>query len=457
MFVYFANNLLLQRLWPSRLTGVISDFAWLFFAPIVVHYLFEMILPFGYPRRERIDLAIWGGIGVVFVAVKISPVANRVVTDTISGLLGIPVMIVVDPADTLAVISLIASFRFFRSFRLPSTRSSPSRVLIAVSVAALLTLADMAAEDYGIVCLEVDGNKVIASSVYMSYVSRDGGETWQGYNADETCWQEPLSEGASVQIGDGNLRVQFGPGQPVLISTDGGSQWHIEYELKPSTEVQRAYYQKYREGNPMFREGPLNAVIDPSTGNVVFAMGHEGVLLRKPDRSWEWVTVGPYTRVDYLNPDLYLLLWGEGVLAIANGLLIVAMLGRKVMREKQAWKRIGRLVFLAMSWVLLEASMFIFPPALSSGDGSILSSVIVIVVTIMLAVLAIPVIIHLGQSGNVKRKVMLPYVVAVIVLFFLPYLLWFGNVLSNYYMASGLAFVLQIVLTMWSYGKLETA
>ncbi len=65
---------------------------------------------------------------------------------------------------------------------------------------------------------------------------------------------------------------------------------------------------KFREGNPVYRPEPFDAILEPHTGNLLFAMGHEGVLIRLPDNTWQWINVGKYKKIDYSSPNLYILL-----------------------------------------------------------------------------------------------------------------------------------------------------
>ena len=54
--VYFANEFVLQRWMPSQITGKVSDFAWLFFAPIVVYVFIDTVV---FPRSTF----KWGDAG----------------------------------------------------------------------------------------------------------------------------------------------------------------------------------------------------------------------------------------------------------------------------------------------------------------------------------------------------------------------------------------------------------
>ena len=456
MLIYLANNAVLQRWMPSQITGKVSDFAWLFFAPIVAYVFVEtLVLP--RPVPKWMAAFIWGATGMGFALIKISPIANHVLNKGLGHLLGVPVSIVADPSDAIALLALAASLYFFRAYKPKHKRSTPAIPFVAMAVAALLTLADTPAPDYGIACLSINDKAIIASSVYASYISQDGGETWREYEGNTPrCWYNPTEKKASELLKGDGVYIRFGPGQPIQISTDLNSgEWHVEYAFTPATEAQRAYYLKYHAGLPVMLQGPLDALIDPNTGNVIFAMGHEGVLIRKANGTWKWVAVGPYHRLDYRGLKLYKLLWGEAILAVCAGLLsLVGFWGRAAAPQKK-WKRVGTVVLIVIAWMLLVVSMFLFPPAMVyGGDAGPLSGFLVMITAIVTAAASGVIII---SRKLYLRKTLFLSGLAAAALFFVPYVLWVENILRHYSLASVLSFVLLVGSTVWRYWKTKAA
>ena len=445
IFLYFANNLIFQQLWSSELTGKISDFAWLFFAPIVVCSLATWIIPPQVVRKKNIDGFIWLVIGLFFTAVKIVPFANTFIVGTIEKSFGFPITLVFDPTDLWALVSLVIGFYFWRTMKGFARSASLSKSLLALSLVALLTIADAAAEDYGISCFETKDGAIIASSAYADYVSANGGETWNSNNQGTECQQNASKVAQYLEVGDKTVRARFIPGKPIELSVDGGKSWEVGYKLELNTQAQQAYYQKFHEGNSIFREGPLDAIIDPLSGNLLFAMGHEGVLLRKPDRTWQWVGVGAYQKVDYLSPDLYTLLWGEGLLALVNGMLTFAILAIKQSADKSELTGGLNIILIIIAWLALAVTAFIFPPAITVGEIENMSAPAVIgTLIISFVVTAIISLQLLGSSHPIKKLFI--FSCLSVCLFFAPYLLWFINLLPNYYFAPELAFAFQIGL-----------
>ncbi len=203
--------------------------------------------------------------------------------------------------------------------------------------AAALALAALACDPppvTGITCLQArDNGTILAREEYDSHVSADGGLTWRDNGPIEV---DPL-EGCAGTIttlppwtladpADSRVVYRFNPQISIERSEDGGATWHMEVDLS-GTEARNAYYYSIRRDGFDFRSGPLDALIDPGTGNLIVAMGYEGVLVRTPEGRWTWVTVGKYSRADMRDLTITLpLISEELVLALLFGVMTVSSL-----------------------------------------------------------------------------------------------------------------------------------
>ncbi len=436
VFLYAFNEFVLQPYFPSLLAGKLSDFAWLFFAPVVVYALFKTFFPTRIFRHA--DIYIWGAIGGGFILVKVSPSINQLVN---AYLWGITLHIVLDPTDIVAIVALGLSFWLFR-FSKENFLVSRRFAFALGGLTLLLTLADVAAPDYGIACLRVTDQGIVASSAYASYISQDGGESWHRYEDTSPCINPRLPQEPKV-IMDENLSVRFAPGQPIEISTKPG-EWRVEYPLRPASGAQRMYYARFHPGNPHVHQGPLDAVIDPKSGNVIFAMGHEGILIRKANGVWVWRAVGPYFRVQNPGLKLHEMLWGEMVLSLSAALLSLIGLGNCA-RYKSRWARIASYGIILYAWFLFIVTMYFFPPALQNKYGIKLIELLVWATagTSMMAALFV-----FPKSPCVTGKSLI-YIVIFSILFFAPYVLWFEGMLQNYNVATILSFMLLGLSVVW--------
>jgi hypothetical protein len=436
-------------LWPSQITGKISDFTWLFFTPIVVSSVTIWLIKPKLTLKWKIDAVVWGVIGLSYTLIKTVPIVNDFIVQVIGKVTGIPAVVAVDPTDLLALISLFIGFYFWQSLK-NTLKLSTNKGLYALSLVTLLTLADAAAPNYGIACLQIKDDSIIATSSYMSYVSTDSGQIWNSLERDSSCPWGITENTQYSEIGDKTVRARFKPGEPIEISKDDGISWIIEYEIKHNTQAQKAYYLQYREGSPMFIKGPFAAVVEPRTNTLLFAMGQEGILIRKSNGMWQWIRVGTYEKVDYTNPSLYFLLRGEGALALASGFLTFIVLGIKYIRDNNLRKINGTIVFTVIFYLLFEAIKFGLPPALSYGYFSTFSTFAVFGILLILFLIALKTFQPFRHNFRVIKKLLLFSTVGA-VSFLIPYFLWFINLLPNYYFAPGFAVLTQIGVIKWGW------
>jgi hypothetical protein len=102
----------------------------------------------------------------------------------------------------------------------------------------------------------------------------------------------------------------------------------VEYQIVPVTQGQKAYYFKTHSGSPVLLDSPQDAIFDAANGNMIFTMGHEGVLVRQAEGEYKLVQVGPYGKIKTAQLDvLVTILSGEFALAVCFGGLVVVVLG----------------------------------------------------------------------------------------------------------------------------------
>jgi hypothetical protein len=295
ILLLLLNDHLLRRFWPSWLTGKLGDFAWLFFFPFVTLILLAWISPVRLCRRNWLALAAFGLVGGVFSLAKTIPACHRLLVQVAEASLGMPVGWRLDPTDLIALPTLLAAWGLWRGTpELLAVRLRP--IWVILPVCAWLTIANASYPDVGIAWVGYQDCKVYASSTHDHYVSPDGGKTWQNLAELPQGLSAPSwgYEGyASMQSWDtledparpGRL-LRYKSNEDIESSSDGGQTWQVDYQLKPISEVQRAYYTKVNNGFAFAGDWPVMAVADPGTKNIIFAMGHAGVLVRRADGSW---------------------------------------------------------------------------------------------------------------------------------------------------------------------------
>ncbi len=455
IMLLFVNDQLLRRFWPSWWTGKLGDFAWLFFFPFALAVLFAGLIPPRVPRQERIvPWLAFGLTGGVFVLAKTLPVFHGLTVRTLEMLLGIPVALVRDPTDLTALVSLGMSWRFWKRQSHPTSfRAVPGWAVL--SCAALLTLAN-SVPSVGIdrVCSEpqrvlaFDANDYVSTDGGLYWqnldykdgesgremVSDDGGKTWQPWNEyfGEFCKSTripPIWTSTGQLAVDSNIQYRFTPGA-IERTEDGGQSWHRSFTLSTSEAVSVYYVERCGDFNCAFEPGPLDAAMDPATGNVIFAMGLEGVLVRKSSGEWVWASVGGYSHVEPGRGDvIFTLLSGEILLAIGFALLSILTLLRRL---HPSLRRRILLVSFWITWpihaILMQAVIqeSVFEGVEAIGHALTFAACLALAFLILWDMPAVA----QHAPGLLKRLAVVGLSVAV--LFLIPFVVWALDVVREY-------------------------
>jgi hypothetical protein len=438
------NDHLLRHFWPSWLTGKLGDFAWLFFFPFIAAAFLAWLLPARLQARQH-----WVGglaftlVGAVFFLAKTLPVFRTDIIKVMESVFGFPIAISDDVTDLVALLSLVPAVWLWKKSRAVSPKMlRPSLVLLASGV--LLTMANMPQPDPGIYCLGQVGEGITACANYGCYTSTNGGLSWK-VNEDvqlsdcpnitsdhETAPKEVI---IPAQLG---VSYSFTPGGDIRRSEGEDTTGKVEYQINPVTQAQKAYYCKTHTGNPVLEDSPQDGIFDSASGNLIFAMGHEGVLVRQADGTYKMVQVGPYGKVKTTQLDVLMtVLSGELGLAACFGGLVVVVLG--LYEERSLLKKLVS-VMAVVIWIF---PVFFVPPALSAGSyAAMLSSISILVAGLLIFPLALDGFFMVGILAPDSLLKLGLLVIAGMCLFFLPYLLWGLNLLPDYRLATLVAVIL---------------
>jgi hypothetical protein len=154
-------------------------------------------------------------------------------------------------------------------------------------------------QDYGVLCfVELEDSIIANAPVFNTFSSQDGGLTWQQSQIEPGGIQGSDCNPGSVQqkelwaTPDGSLRYRFEAGKTIEFSDDQGMSWQQVYDLSNVPWEPVGSPEPNRE--VIVQPGPLDAMIDHHSGNLLLAMGHAGILVRLPSGEWHWVSVGQY-------------------------------------------------------------------------------------------------------------------------------------------------------------------
>ncbi len=456
VLILLVNDHVLRVIAPSWITGKLGDVAWLAFAPIVVAVPLALVAPRRWSQRDRrVALLAWGLTGGLFAIVKAVPTATATFSAGFRGVFGWTPLLVCDPTDLLTLPALALAWRRWWK-QASGPLHLPRRSWWVLGLAALATLANSGPPDEGIRCLVVTEEGILALprhsyGITGTFVSTDGGLMWTEVPED------PESTGAScparkgpwtLAVPESSTVYRFTPGQRIERSTDDGETWTVEFRLT-GEEARMAYYASTRY-NVQGGSGPNAAVIDPDSGNLVLAMGHEGVLVRTPAGEWTWAPVGEYhfesiTGLDHLT----VLLLGELQLAAAVALIATSW------RTWRLFRRPGQAAVLVATLIVGFVAV-VARPAHTTGYEAMIMNVLVIAVIVMALVFAIVAIVRLiGATGvndgatRLRRRDQLlitaGLALGAAVVFLAPFVLWALSILPTYTLATSIAITLTAV------------
>jgi hypothetical protein len=430
---------------PSWWTGKIGDFTWLMFAPFICAVGLAIVVPKRWENRERIiGIVSFGFIGVWFATAKTIPFAHQVTTDAVEWIIGWEGTLRRDVTDLLTLSALgVGWWIWLQSGR--QRRRYKAHVWAIMALGIVGTLANggytPSLETHGIPCVVLQDNGSLMTIDFfeysgsiediapyeqpLSYQSYNGGLFWIGgsrrnsgsaYNRVieqlHLAGQCSRSELPYEIPASGHL-IRYEAGKRIEESTDGGQHWVQVYDLEPFQHKirQRIHLDRARDKRYVVIEpGPHDVVYDEKTGNLVFAMGWDGVLVRTAAGDWYWVKVGRYHLAD-MNP-VYLLLSRLLLEIVFASILFFLVLGSCLWLKVYPNSRLQTiaLIILWISWTLIVSRLF-------SGLW-----VVWLVSVLFLMLLIVLDFIRLGMRYVSKRDVLTG--LGASVLFLLTYGLW---------------------------------
>ena len=461
------NDHVLRQLWPSWWTGKISDFTWLAFAPFLLAVLLAWLVPARLRRHEEIvGWLSFGFVGVGFALAKTIPAVHSLAKVALETLIGGQVTLIVDPTDLITLPALLIGWYIWRqaSDELIQLRARKWVVLVLGALATVATSPPPV--DFGVACLEKRDTQIATITREDSrdyFVSEDGGITWQQNSLEERTsynfppctrtsgeWRE-RQEWVLTDPANHQIQYRFRPGEGVDISQDGGQTWMADFDLSEVGKEARALYHNNTHqgfGLPFTFPGPLDALIDEQSRNLILAMGHDGVLVRKPDGEWRWVTVGPYTfeRLDQFDAITQILeteLWFALVLGILSLPTLVQPL-----RNDMSCTLVSSLI---LGWVAWASAAILFPPVRdinSYGFDYIIPFTAIVVAGLVALSLALLTAVDVLSEKPIALLPMVVLGAVVSLLFLFPYILWTqGNI--QHYPTAALFAVLLVAATVY--------
>lgn len=269
---------------PSALTGKLSDFAGLFFFPILLSAILNLVFKPLNLQPRQVALASFGFTAIWFALIKTIPLINNLTESALS------VQIIRDPSDLLALIMLLPAWTLRANIENKREIKTHKISLVALVLASIATMATSPAYHSVIDNLIVDKDRIYAVLEYEKeiFYSEDGGKTWKYLDFEiPTTVQEQIQEYLKLPftlcLPDApNICYQTGE-EVILESKDGGNTWSTSWSIP---EGRREFLSRNLSVTIF---GPYDLVSIKYQGqNVILtSLGSGGVLVKTGSGPWE--------------------------------------------------------------------------------------------------------------------------------------------------------------------------
>ena len=306
VLVLLLNDLVFKALWSNPwTTGKLSDLAWVIFASPLLVTLLSLLAGGGVVRQRVAFLAAYVGLPVLYVAFNtFQPLHDWIMGGfglLTNGSAGSPL----DVTDSLVIPCGIAvALWIWKQSKTERSNLRTRFTLIALGIAAFVTVAtSVSSTENGITHIWVAKNGSLVARVTgqhlvpgIDFQSIDGGKTWTLLETPESERELESSDHADTPRG---RYVIEGP--DIVLISDNGSR-KIVYSTSTWSHVGNLWVQERatdRFGVRSLTTAPRSLVFHQESGNVVVAMGIQGVLVGTPDGHWMSVAISVYKPVNY--------------------------------------------------------------------------------------------------------------------------------------------------------------
>ena len=299
--VLLVNDLVFKALWPGAwVPGKLSDLAWMMFAPPVLAFVLSFAR-LGSPKAQRAAfLTAYAGLPLLYVAFNTFAPVHDVVLHVLGWVGGDGPRSPLDPTDSMVIpFAMAAAIWVWRRPPLEARSIRTRLALLAVTAAALASVASSYEYNRGIERVgRTNYGALAADFVGGPYQSRDGGLTWgkarQDWVALETRKLMELGEKEPSGIfSTGDIRIT---NNEVLSS--GDVIYSFEYLQSDGNRwMQGLDKREIKERKITTR--PLDFFYDGRSGNLILAMGLQGVVVIAPDGTATRAAVGRHSPTDF--------------------------------------------------------------------------------------------------------------------------------------------------------------
>ena len=300
--VLLVNDLLFKALWPGAwVPGKLSDLAWMMFAPPVLAYVLSFATLGRLRARRAAFVTAYAGLPLLYVAFNTFSPVHDVVLHVLGFVGGDGPRSPLDPTDSMVIpFAMAAAIWVWRRPPMKAESIRTRLALMAAFAAAFASVATSIAVEYGVEQVgRTASGTLVANFVGGSYESMDGGLTWTKTGEDlvplqKRQWIELGEKAPSGIFSKGNIRITA---HEVLMSS-GDVVYSFGYLQSGGNRWMQALDKREIEDR-VIATRPRDFFYDGQSGNLILAMGLQGVVVVAPDGTTTHVAVGRYSPTDF--------------------------------------------------------------------------------------------------------------------------------------------------------------
>ena len=299
--VLLVNDLLFKALWPGAwVPGKLSDLAWMMFAPPVLAFVLSFATTGRAKGQRAAFVAAYAGLPLLYVAFNTFAPVHDVVLHVLGWVGGDGPRSPLDPTDSLVIpVAMAAAIWVWRKPSLDARSLRTRLALLAATAAVLASVASTYDGNWGV--NQVGRTKygaLVADTSRGSHRSLDGGLTWT------TASKEffPLEMRQFMELGEKEPSGIFSKGDIRITAHEVLSSGEVVYSFEYLQGGGNRWMQALDKRDVRDRAiatRPLDFFYDGQSGNLILAMGLQGVVVVAPDGTTTQVAVGRYSPTDF--------------------------------------------------------------------------------------------------------------------------------------------------------------
>ena len=304
--VLLLNDLVFKSLWSNPwTTGKLSDLAWVVFASPLLVWLLSLVVRDSRRGQRTAFIVAYVGLPLLYAAYNTFAPVHDVIIWGLSLLSGAASGSPLDPTDSLVIpVGLAVALWVWRrggreDHGYGKLRRNATVLMAGVAMMASVATSGFVGPTVGITNVWVsDAGTLLAlgslrdGHLYESYESADGGMTWKRSSGVE------MERRTRVETPRGRFGIS---GSRIVIYGSDGKETSLHSLAYLHGHAHRwiqTVDKEYLIG-PQFTVVPHAIAYHPPSGNVVVAMGVEGLVVGTPDGRWLRVGVLGYTPTDF--------------------------------------------------------------------------------------------------------------------------------------------------------------